>query len=155
LRVSAGSLPANRYNCGVKAHKIILIAVAALALGCGGDRNLQSQEAVRQGVIDHLSKRTDLNVNSMSVDVMSVSFREDEADATVAIRLKGGGPDQTMQMRYTLERQGNQWIVKGRSEAGDGHAGAEPGMVSPHGGAGDLPPGHPPTGQQPAPNPAQ
>ena len=116
---------------------------------------------MRQGVIDYLSQRTDLNMKMMQVDVTSVSFRQDEADATVSFRPKGaaGGG---MQMRYTLERQGGRWVVKGKGRPGAGQephgkmpAGGMPGAgQSPHGGAmpggmpggtpnPDLPPGHP------------
>jgi hypothetical protein len=119
---------------------------------------------VRQGVIDYLTQRTDLNMKMMQVDVTSVSFRQDEADATVSFRPKGsaGGG---MQMRYTLERQDGRWVVKGKGHPGAGQAphsqmpaGGMPGAgQSPHGAmpggmpggmpAGtpnpDLPPGHP------------
>ena len=118
---------------------------------------------MRQGVIDYLSQRTDLNMKMMQVDVTSVSFRQDEADATVSFRPKGsaGGG---MQMRYTLERQDGRWVVKGKGHPGAGQephgkvpSGGMPGAgQSPHGAmpggmpgaaAGtpnpDLPPGHP------------
>ena len=107
-----------------------------LALG-GCNRGLESTEAVRDAILDHLSKRGTLNLNSMQVDVVSVSFRQNEADATVSFKLKGsqGGP--AMTMSYTLEKQGNHWAVKGRTDSGG----------SPHGGAEQmpegLPPGHP------------
>lgn len=103
---------------------------------------METKEAVRQGVIDHLTTRSNLNVASMQVEVTSVTFRKNEADATVHFRAKGaqGGPGMTM--NYTLEKQGRRWVVKSRSEAG--------GM--PHGGTADmpgaLPPGHPPVGGQ-------
>ena len=108
--------------------------------GCGGPP--QTTEAVRQGVIDYLAKRSDMMVSSMDIDVSSVSFRQNEADAVVSIRPKGSATG-GMQMSYTLERQGRQWVVKTKKESGS----------SPHGSAppagGELPPGHPPV-----PNPA-
>jgi hypothetical protein len=128
-------------------------------LGCGS-RGAQNETAVRQGVIDYLAQRTDLNMKMMQVDVTSVSFRQDEADATVSFRPKGaaGGG---MQMRYTLERQGSRWVVKGKGRPGAGQephgkvpGGGMPGAgQSPHGGAampGGMPGGAPATG---TPNP--
>lgn len=112
----------------------------ALVLG-GCSRGLETKEAVRQGVIDHLAKRSGINVGSMLVEVTSVSFRGNEADATVSFRAKGGGAGQGMSMNYTLERKGNAWVVKSRSEAGGSPHG---GMGSP--GQGQLPSGHPPVG---------
>ena len=109
-------------------------------------RNIDNQEAVRQAVIDYLAKRSNLHVSAMNVDVVSVTFRSNEADAVVAITARGAAPGQPMSMRYTLERQGDHWAVKGKTEAGGSPHGA--GAANPHGGAestaaGELPPGHP------------
>lgn len=115
---------------------------------CGCSRAVESKEAVRQAILDHLAKRAGLNVASMQVEIVSVVFRQNEADATVSFRAKGaaGGPAMTMQ--YTLGKQGNGWVVKGRAETG----------ASPHGAAGQMPgmprgapPGHPQVGGQPPP----
>jgi hypothetical protein len=98
-------------------------------------RGVQSEAAVRQGVIDHLSERSDLNMSQMQVDVTSVSFRQNEADVVVSFRPKGGEASAGMQMRYTLERKGNRWVVKGR--------GAGPHAQIPAPAAGQMPAGHP------------
>lgn len=132
------------YNQDVK---LVALLVAALALA-GCNRGVESKEAVRQAVIDHLSTRTNLNMASMNVDVTSVSFKGDEADATVAFSPKGaGGSAQGMTMRYTLERKGNRWVVKGRADSG-GHGGGMGGGAmggSPHGSEPPaMPPEHPP-----------
>jgi hypothetical protein len=125
----------------------ILLALLALA-GC--NRGIDNKEAVRQGVIDYLSARSNLNIASMDVDVTSVSFRQNEADATVSFSPKGGGAvNQGMTMRYTLEKKGNRWVVKSRADSGqDPHGGAMPeGMPAPGAppaGGSELPPGHPP-----------
>jgi len=118
----------------------LALCLPLLTIGCS--QNVHNKDAVRQGIIDHLSARKglDLDMSAMDVDVTSVAFRENEADATVSFRpkgAKGGG----MQMKYTLERKGNLWAVKSKAEAGG----------SPHGGGGgDLPPGHPPMNAPPA-----
>jgi hypothetical protein len=133
----------------------LLFAGIVLA-GCGS-RGIQNEAAVRQGVMDYLRQRSDLNLNSMQVDVTSVSFRQDEADATVAFRPKGAGGS-GMQMRYTLERQGNRWVVKGKGRAQAGQAPhgempkGMPGAPGPGGepqGGAALPPGHPAIGNPP------
>jgi len=113
------------------------LLVGVLVLGAC-NRGLENKEAVRQAVIDHLSSRSNLNVASMQVDVTAVTFRENEADATVSFQAKGstGGG---MTMSYKLERKGSRWVVKGKSDTG--------GM--PHGAMGEMPGGHPPvTGQE-------
>jgi hypothetical protein len=130
----------------VKRFWAALTAILVMGASAACKRNIDNQEAVRQAVIDYLSKRSNLNVSAMNVGVTSVTFRSNEADAVVSITARGATPGQPMSMRYTLERQGGHWAVKGKTEAGGSPHGA--GAASPHGGvappaAGELPPGHP------------
>ncbi len=112
---------------------LVLIALALLAAACGGSAN--TPEAVRRAILDHLASRPDLDLKGIQVDVASVSFRADEADALVTFRPRSGEGD-AFQMRYTLERKAGRWVVKSKAQAG--------GM--PHGAGGGLPPGHPDLG---------
>src|SRR5438874_3443958 len=124
------------YNRIVKGYVGFLCA-ACLLLGCRKD--IQNTAAVRQGILEYLAKRPDLV--AMDVNVSSVAFRKDEADATVFFRAKDGPPENGMQMKYILERKGNQWVVKGRTNSSGGsnpHGAASPG----------LPPGHPRIGER-------
>ena len=123
---------------------------AALAglLFVGCSRGIQNEAAVRQGVIDYLSSRQDLNLSRMQVEVKSVSFRQNEADVTVSFRPKGGEASSGMRMQYTLERRDNRWVVKGRGAGPHGQMPpAMPGgqMPAPMPG-GQMPAGHPPMG---------
>ena len=119
--------------------------------------------------MDHLTKNTGLDVNSMKIDVTSVQYHGEEAVAAVSFQPKnmpGGG----MTINYTLESKGNKWTVK--KKAGSGMGGAHPGadmpgqmpsgqMPSGHPSMGDaqpsgaLPPGHPPMSTKPAETPAK
>lgn len=135
-----------KYNRMVKRFWAAFAAILIMGAGSACKRNIDNQEAVRQAVIDYLAKRSNLNVSAMNVDVTAVTFRSNEADAVVAITVRGASPGQPMSMRYTLERQGDQWAVKSKAEAGGSPHGA--GAASPHGGAeppasGELPAGHP------------
>jgi hypothetical protein len=112
------------------------VAPLVLAIwSCGP--NIQNPEAIRAGVVEHLTSRGDLDLKSMDVSVSSVSFRKDEADATVVFRAKGstdaGG---LMSMSYTLEKKGDKWVVKGKRSVSGGHGDGAPSA---------MPPGHPPT----------
>jgi hypothetical protein len=131
----------SRYNRIVKTSVGAVLAAALFLSGCG--RAVDSKEAVRQGVLDHLSTRAGLDLKSMQVDVVSVSFRQNEADAVVSFQPKGSpGPSAGMQMQYTLEKKGGRWVVKVKRESG----------MSPHGGGAPgpaMPPGHPPGGAMP------
>ena len=112
-----------------------IIPLAALILLGACSRRLDTSEAVRQGVLDYLATRSNLNMSAMNVDVATVSFRQDEADATVSFTAKGSPAGKGMSIRYTLLRKGDKWVVKE----------PEPG-VNPHGAAqGSLPSGHPAT----------
>jgi hypothetical protein len=109
----------------------------------------QSRDAVRKGVIDHLSKRSDMLVSSMDIDIVSVSFRKGEADAVVSFRPKGSS-EGGMQMSYALENKGGQWVVKGKRDSGGSPHGEGGAMAPPpgQGSPGELPPGHPPVKKQ-------
>lgn len=90
-------------------------------------------------------------MSRMDVDVTDVKFAKDEAHATVSFKVKGStDAGSGMSMPYTLERKGNEWIVKARDAAGHGGAAGMGGVMG--GGApggegapaGQMPPNHPP-----------
>ena len=113
----------------------------------GCNRSLENPEAVRNAILDYLASQKGLNVANMQVDVTALTFRQNEADATVSFRPKGtsGGPGMTM--NYTLEKKGSAWAVKGRAEQGGtphGATGMLPGAMP-----GAMPSGHPDMGAQP------
>ena len=113
--------------------KLALICVAALCLaGCA--KNIDTPEAVREGVLKDIAKKVD--VQAMDVNVDSVSFREKEADAKVSFKPKGAPVSQSITMTYSLERQGDEWHIKTRNmQAHDQQEG--------HPTTGALPSGHP------------
>ena len=125
------------------------------------NRGGQGKDAVRQGVLDYLSGRKDLNIASMDVDVTAVQFNGSKADATVTFSPKGGNPAQGMTMRYQLEQQGSRWAVVGHQDSGHAASAvppgaAPPGAPNPHGagaipGAGGAPVGGPGGVRMPSP----
>jgi len=125
----------------------ITAAAALIALTGCSNRNIDSIDAVKQGVIRGLPK--DMNVGAMDVSVVSVSFRDKEADAIVNFAPRGGTAAQGLTMSYTMERKGDQWQIKSRGAALQQHA-AQAGAAQQQGGArgvagqDQLPPGHPP-----------
>jgi len=93
--------------------------MAALLSGC--KKNIDNNNAVKQGINTYLSKRSDLL--AMDVNVKSVAYRNNEATATVRFQAKNNSsPNAGMTMQYVLERKGNDWVVKGRA-GGDAHTG--------------------------------
>jgi hypothetical protein len=135
------------YNLIVRFHIAVLGIAALLVCGCNKTRNIQNPEAVRQGVMDYLAKRGTIDTKSMQIDVASVNFRENEADAVVSFRPKGNNdPAAGMQMSYTLERKGDQWVVKGRagSKGSSNPHGEGQAMPGGTGMGAQMPPAHPP-----------
>jgi hypothetical protein len=117
-------------------------------------KDIQNQEAVRQGVLDYLqqrSKQIGIDMSAMDVKVTSVSFEKNSARAAVSFVPKGLPSNAGMSMDYVMDRKGDKWVVRGRqSEPSNPHGGqALPGGGIPDTGATDqLPPGHPPAGTQ-------
>ena len=141
-------------------------AALSLVLLCGCKKDIQNQEAVRQGVMTYLSKRSDLL--AMEVSVASVNFSQDQATAQVHFQAKGNtSPGAGMTMEYVLDRKDGLWVVRGKTGANAAHGangpavnpmpgqGVTPGAPGPldgmpaipgsgsGGGAVSLPPGHP------------
>lgn len=126
----------------------VLLAISLLALAGCSNRNVDSLEAVKQGVVSDLSKTNNMNMAAMDVNVVSVSFRDKEADAVVSFSARGTPAASGMTMRYTMERQGSQWHIKSRAQSdlqkhaaqapAPGAVGADPGQQP------QLPAGHPP-----------
>ena len=142
----------------------VAAALAGIVLLAGCKKDIQNQDAVRQGVMSYLSKRSDLL--AMDVTVNSVAFHDDQATAEVHFQAKGNSsPAAGMNMQYVLQRKDGQWVVKGRTGANAAHGesgpppsgtagqGGGPGPLDgmphtglPGGSAGALPPGHPAVG---------
>ncbi|MGI8988557.1 MAG: hypothetical protein ACR2I2_03095 [Bryobacteraceae bacterium] len=131
--------------------KFIGTGVAALMLCACGSGNIDNREAVQRGIVQDVSKRAD--VNSMDVTVTSVSFRGKEADAVVAFAPKGGPAGSGITMRYSLERSGNEWKVKGRSQADIKRHARGVNEVPGEGGEMRVPPGQLPSGHPAIDNP--
>ncbi|HUS07512.1 MAG TPA: hypothetical protein VMZ52_14490 [Bryobacteraceae bacterium] len=120
----------------------LLVALSMFLAACA--QAPQNKDAVREAIVQHLTKNSGLNMSSMDVEVTSVTFRDKQADASVAFRAKNS-PEQLMSMKYTLESEGKKWIVK-KKAGNSGHS--EAAVPDPHGAgapaSGSLPPGHPP-----------
>ena len=113
----------------------------------GCNRSAENPEAVRTAILDYLANQKGLNVAAMQVDVTALTFRQNEADATVSFHPKGTPGGAGMTFSYTLEKKGNGWAVKGRTESGGaphGAAGAMPGAMP-----GGMPSDHPDMGAKP------
>lgn len=96
----------------------------------------------------------------MDVNVTSVSFHGDQADAVVSFVPKGM-PSSPVTFQYNLQREGNAWVIKGHAQSAN-HGGGGMGQTDPHAAIpGGMPAGHPgidghslPPSSQPSPQPS-
>jgi len=128
--------------------------IFTLLLAACARKNIENKDAIRQAVVEYLSARqaqTGLDMSTMDVNVLAMTFERDTARATVEFRVKNS--EAGMQLNYTLDRKGDKWVVQARQDTGQGHGVVTPPEgsvgVSPTG-SGQLPPGHP---SVPAPQP--
>jgi hypothetical protein len=147
----------------------ILSAALGLSILLGGcKRNIQNNDAVKQGIITYLAKRADFG--SMDVKVVSVSYQKDQALAVVHFQAKENNSAGTgLTMQYLLERKGDEWVVRRKATEGHGAAGmpqegsggsigAMPQTMPPGHptvDSGGLPAGHPPVGSDKKPGKSQ
>ena len=110
-----------------------LLLAMLMLFGCAKDIN--NKEAVKEAVMKRLASVSGLNMSGMDIEVSTVSFQGNNADAQVAFKAKGTN-DSMLNMSYKLERKGDEWVVKSSS-------GGMGGM----GGGSSLPPGHPPAAE--------
>jgi hypothetical protein len=120
---------------------VVFAVLLSLAACNRGERN---NEAVRQGVMDHLaSSSLGLNMSGMEVALTEVHINGGQADVTASITPKGGPAGNGMSIKYHLEQRNSKWVVTGRQDAGGGapHGAMAPGSMTPgaaanpHGGA--------------------
>lgn len=109
---------------------------------------------MQKALVDYLAGRSGISVESMDIEVTSVTFRGTEADAQVTFKAKGStDASNLMQMKYVLEQKDGKWTVKGRSGMSEHGGGAGAPGGAPGGapqGMPAMPPGHPPTAPEAA-----
>jgi hypothetical protein len=120
---------------------MVRIAAGFLLILClaGCHRGVESNDAVRQGVLDYLATKG-MTAAAMDINVTSVKFDGDKADATVSFAAKGSGAAQ-MTIQYHLEMKDNKWVVVSRKDAGQHGAAQLPAGSAPQGGTPDNPHG--------------
>jgi hypothetical protein len=125
-----------RMNRGILAS---LLGVAILCAGCKAKTD--DKEAIRLGVVKHLSSMQGLNLPNMEIKVTQFSVNGGQATAQVEIRAKGAeGAGGTMQLAYNLEKRGEEWVVLKSAPAGGSLQHPAPGEMPPGTG---MPTGHP------------
>ena len=143
----------------------------AALLAAGGCKKQQNDnDAIRAGIMQHLTGVGTLNMSAMVMDIQKVSINGNQAHAEVEFRPKNGAPQGPgMQVAYNLEKRDGAWVVLKTQATGgmiqhpdpnqnphqkqDVHAGGLPrfnDVLNPVAvpAPGALPPGHPPANSQ-------
>lgn len=148
----------------------LALGVIAAFFGLSGCRKqVSDNDAIRAGILQHLTSIGTLNMSAMDMDMRSVAVTGIQAHAEVEFRPKNSGPQGGgMQVAYDLEKRGDAWVVlKSQPLGGMQHPATNqnPGanqpvhsmpnfneLLNPSGAPaqGALPPGHPPVSSQPS-----
>src|ERR1700674_1031895 len=145
---------------------------AALFAEGGCKKQQNDNDAIRAGIMQHLTRAGTLNMSAMVMDIRTVSINGNQAHAEVEFRPKTGARQGAgMQVAYNLEKRDGAWVVLKTQASGgmiphpdpnknphqnpDVHSGSLPDfsdIVNPVGApaGGALPPGHPPVNSQPS-----
>ena len=95
----------------IRLATLFLSAILCFAgVGCLKQENQEA--AVRAGILKHLSTVNGLDLNAMDMTVSNVTINGNRAQASAEFHLKGStSPQAGMKMSYSLEKQGNAWVV--------------------------------------------
>ena len=88
---------------------ILLFAAFFTIGGCKQQPN--DNDAIRAGILQHLTAVGTLNISAMQMDIRSVSVNGNQARAEVEFRLKGNASGAGMQVAYNLEKRDGAWVV--------------------------------------------
>src|SRR6516225_7555339 len=86
------------------------LAAALLAVGAC-KKQASDKDAIRSGILQHLTAIGTLNMNAMDMDIRSVSVNGNQAHAEVEFRPKNGAPGAGMHVAYNLEKREGAWVV--------------------------------------------
>ncbi|HKW35664.1 MAG TPA: hypothetical protein VJN92_21835 [Candidatus Acidoferrum sp.] len=147
------------------------LGLAVVLVGLGAcKKQTNDNDAIRVGILQHLTSIGTLNMSAMDMDMRSVSVRGNQAHAEVEFRVKTGGAPvgAGMQVAYDLEKRGSVWVVlKTQPLGGMQHPATSQNsganqpvhsmpnfneLLNPSSAAAQraLPPGHPPLSSSPA-----
>jgi hypothetical protein len=158
----------------MKQVALALSLISALLFAVACKKQQTENDAIRAGIMQHLSGVGTLNMSAMEMDIRSVSVNGDQAHAEVEFRPKtGAAPGAGMQVAYNLEKRDGAWVVLKTETLGgtinhpppgqnphqtqDVHPSSLPNfsdILNPSGASApaSLPPGHPPVNTQPGAN---
>jgi len=102
-------------------HLVLALGVAALFGLSACKKQANDNDAIRAGILEHLTSIGTLNMSAMDMDMRSVAVNGNQAHAEVEFRAKTNGPPGGgMQVAYDLEKRGGAWVVLKSQPLGGG-----------------------------------
>jgi len=95
-------------------HLVLGLGVGAALFGLSAcKKQVNDKDAIRAGILQHLTSIGTLNMSAMDMDMRSIAVAGNQAHAEVEFRPKTGGPPSGagMQVAYDLEKRGTAWVV--------------------------------------------
>jgi hypothetical protein len=100
--------------------------VLAMTTAASCNRGINSRSAVERAIEAHLERNSSLALNAFTTKISDVKFEGDNAEAVVKFESKQA-PHMSVQLRYTLRKEGNHWVVQSSSGmGGNPHGGGMP-----------------------------
>ena len=147
-------------------HLALAVGIFALLIGIGAcQKQANDKDAIRAGILQHLTSIGTLNMSAMDMDVRSVSVNGNQAHAEVEFRPRNGAPGAGMHVAYNLEKREGAWVVLKTQSLGGMIQHPDPGQnphTNPDVHSGAMPnfneilkqPTRPPQGTKPNPQPS-
>jgi hypothetical protein len=92
--------------------RLVTVSFAAILAVAGCKKQSSDTDAIRAGIVEHLTSLKTLNLSAMDIHVTSVDIQGNQAQARVEFRPKAGAPPGAgMQVSYALEKEKGDWVV--------------------------------------------
>ncbi len=162
-------LPGNRKGFHMTRALFVSILFAAIVFPGGCTKQESDADLIRDGINQHLTSLKTINLDAMNINITSTSIQGNQAKVQVEFLPKAGAPaGASMQVAYSMEKQGAKWVVQNSQPMGGMIQHPAPGE-NPHANAtsssspnslpnfsdlvgspsgSSLPPGHPPVNSQ-------
>jgi hypothetical protein len=106
-------------NMRMKRFAVAILTFAACCTVGGCKKQQSDKDAIRAGILQHLTAVGTLNISAMEMDIRNVSINGNQAHAEVEFRPKtGAAPGTGMQVAYNLEKREGLWTVLKTQAAG-------------------------------------
>jgi len=94
-------------------HLAPAVGIFVLLIGIGAcKKQANDKDAIRAGILQHLTSIGTLNMSAMDMDIQSVSVNGNQAHAEVEFRPKNSGAAGAgMHVAYNLEKRDGAWVV--------------------------------------------